>query len=116
MPTFPLSGNAILSGNSEVTQSAVLRTEMEGSFTKQSLRYSKQYINRSLTYSVSDIELNLFRTFFNVTINRGVESFDWIDYLDNDTVKDATIIDGVWSLNNIGPNIHRISLVLEVLE
>ena len=61
MATFPIAKNPNINGYSEETTTTVLRTEMEG-VTKQSLRYSKQYINRSMTYRFTDAELSTFRT------------------------------------------------------
>lgn len=72
---------------------AVQRTSMEDGFAKQTKRFSRVLVTRSVKYQMTKAEYATFLTWFNTTVNRGSDWFDWTDPNTN-TVKTARIVNG----------------------
>lgn len=94
MATFPAAPVLLFEGFTQKPPSAVRRTEMDDLFVKQLKRASTVLVKRPVKYLVnSKSDLDAFLTWFNTTINRGADWFDWTDPYDS-AVKSARIVNG----------------------
>jgi len=95
MAAFPSYMILLRDGFSIKRNSAVQRTEMEDGFAKQRKRWSRVLVSRSVSYGTrTKADYESFITWFNSTINRGADWFDWTDPV-TATVKQARIKGGV---------------------
>lgn len=98
MAAFPAAPVLLYDGFEEQPPPAVRRTEMEDLFGKQLKTASKVLVKRPVQYLIkSKADKDAFVVFFNTTINRGADWFDWTDPYDA-AVKTARIVGGRISL------------------
>lgn len=94
MATFPTSPFLLKDGFSVKRRPAVQRSEFEDGFAKQRKRWHRVLVERPVVYGFrSKADYTSFITWFNSTINRGADWFDWTDPVSN-TVKTARIKGG----------------------
>lgn len=120
MASFPAIGKVLLPGDGERPDSALLRTEMEDGPAKQARVRSRVSVKRNKALRLSVAEFNTFKTFFNTTIARGADWFDWVDPLTG-TSKQARIVNGDYTADTVSagegaPVEVVVSFVLETLE
>lgn len=96
METWPSFAKARVEGFDEAPDYGVLRTEMDGGLAKQRTKYSKPIVTRSVSFSCSLPEKELFRSFMEAADVTGW--FNWTDPTSN-IVKKARIFGGkvAWS-------------------
>ena len=98
MPAFPAAPLLLFHGFEEAPPPAVRRAEMDDRFVKQAKTTSKVLLKRPVQYLIrSKADKDAFLVFFNTTINRGADWFDWTDPYDA-AVKTARIAGGRISL------------------
>ena len=94
MAAFPSYAKILYSGFAVKRRSAVKRTEFEDGFAKQAKRWSRVLVERTVSYGFSSkADYESFITWFNTTINRGADWFDWTDPVTS-TIKTARIKGG----------------------
>ena len=93
MATFPSIGTVMVAGYKQSPVSAVRRTAMDGGLPKQAAKFSRALLQRNITYLLTSAEKSTFSTFFQDTINRGADWFQWTDPLD-DVEKTVRIVNG----------------------
>lgn len=95
MATFPTYVFLLKDGFGQKRASAVQRTSFEDGFAKQRKRWSRVLVERSVTYGThTKADYQSFIAWFNTSINRGADWFDWTDPVDG-VVKTARIKGGV---------------------
>lgn len=94
MAAFP-NYVVLLNKGYEVSRaSALKRTQFDDGFSKQYKRFSRVLVERPVVYGAkSKADYTSFITWFNTTINRGADWFDWTDPKSG-TVVTARIKDG----------------------
>ncbi len=94
MAAFPAYAKFLRDEFGEVDASALIRTEMESGFPKQTKVSARAMVTRSCVVVVDSLaDYNSFMVWFRTTINMGTDWFDWTDPVDN-TVKLARIVSG----------------------
>ena len=78
MAVFPFpTKNPQRSGWKEVLVSATITAPVDQGVSKKRARYSYQIYNYHCTYRLTTAERATFLTFFNTTLGKGVDNFDW---------------------------------------
>jgi len=111
---FPAALVLLFDGFQENVSPAVRRTEMEDLFVKQTKTASKVLVKRPVQYLItSKADKDAFMTWFNDTINRGADWFDWTDPYDS-VEKSARIVGGQISLRPKRKGLDRWVLGCEI--
>ncbi len=111
---FPAEPVLLFDGFEEQPPAAVRRTETEDHFVKQMKTVSKVLLKRPVQYLLkSKADKDAFLVFFNTTINRGADWFDWTDPYDA-AVKTARIVGGRISLKPRRKGLDRWILGFEI--
>src|SRR5690348_11379615 len=80
MAAFPVAPMLLFPGPRRQRAPGVVRTQMESGPPKQLKTQSRVMIDREVVYLLKTLaDYNAFITFFETTINRGADWFNWTD-------------------------------------
>ena len=97
MATWPSYARILRDGYAENPESALLRTDMESGPAKQVMIKSKVLVQRPITVLISSAsDYSSWLTWFQTTIHRGADWFDWTDPR-TASIKSARIVGGSYT-------------------
>jgi hypothetical protein len=93
---FPSGARLLVSGFVEEYGSVLERTDMESGAIKRAQVKSLQLVRRTVTYRCTGAVREDFETWYTTEINRGVNSFSWVDWRGN--AKTVHMADGTYKV------------------
>lgn len=115
-PYFPLPSKLIIPFSC-VPRSNTIVTAFDAGESQVRRRYTKTIWDVQGSIFVGDAQLVLLRDFWRTTLGNGVLRFDWLDPLDNRTVKEFRFAPGsTLDISAITPRGSMVGLRLEMFE
>jgi hypothetical protein len=98
-------------------QTSIIKSNMEVGEPKRRLRTTALYKKFSGTLEMSAAQVETFITFVETTLNNGVLTFNWPDFINDETVEvclDINTNGALYNLTQISEYVYEVTLQLEI--